>query len=404
MDVKKKVLYGVVILLTILLLADVALLVRSGTLRKEPEPSAEPAPIQLTPDPEQLAWEAAARAKAEVQAREEADVRRLTEQTAQYQAGKELLFARDFVGGIAALEALGDFRDSAALARYAASYEASEPVFEGTMISDVYLEKYCPHGKLYSLSRYGRMNGRWEYRGMFYIPDEVNAETTFVQYYSGGRPGEDYLWYYGLYGYFDEYYPNAILVFANEPGTGDMYGRNQIQWDVLRHLAWECGTIVHDLSTIASSSGCYTAMQLAYQYYVNYGIPIRRVCTLDTGNYWDLEYMALNAEQCAVVAEAGTRFYLFEEPAFVNDLQKPAMQTLLRSGIDVTAYICKDDNHSIISQNAYSMGLFSFCAGERMELPAFEYFPVPLYEGITDLGDVSWPDKPADDPRTVYRN
>lgn len=135
-------------------------------------------------------------------------------------------------------------------------------------------------------------------------------------------------------------------------------------------------------------------MQLAYHFYVNYGLKINRVLTLDTGVYWNLDCYSLTQVQCNAVAEAGTEFYLFEEPAFIYDLQKAPIRYILQSGIPTTALICKHDNHDTISRNAYAYGLFDFCAGEEIDLPSWEYFPVTLYDGISQLGDIFWEDEP----------
>lgn len=362
-------------------------------LRGATDPTPVPAP---TLSPQEI--EAMRRAEEEERA-----ARELAEKTEKYNEAKELLFTRQFDGAYDLFTELGDFDDSADLAEYTKSYQAGEPEYGDRVIDDAYLAKVFPEGKLYSLSDYGGAHGIYRrFKGMLYVPDEVNTETAFVQYFGGGGHEEDYLWYEGVYSYFDMYFPNAIIVFTNESGTTHIQERNAFQWDVLRQVAYECGTVVHDLATIASSNGCYTAMQLCYDYYVNYGIRVKRFVALDVGVYWTLDYLALTAEQCDVVAEAGTEFYLFEEEAFYYDLEKTAMQNILKSGIKATAYICRNNGHSVISQNGYALGLFSFCAGEDVEPPAFEYYKVELYDGIDSFGEVSWPPKPESDKRKVW--
>lgn len=365
----------------------------AGFMRSSPDPTPIPEP---TLSPEEI--EAIRRAEEEERAAKE-----LEENTEKYSEAKELLYTRQFYEAYSMFTELGDFSDSAELAAYTKSYHESEPEYGDRAIDDAYLAKEFPEGKLYSLSDYGGAHGIYRrFKGMLYVPDEVNTETAFVQYYGGGGHEEDYLWYEGVYSYFDTYFPNAIIVFTNESGTTHISERNAFQWDVLRQVAYECGTVVHDLSTIASSNGCYTAMQLCYDYYVNHGIRVKRFVALDTGMYWTLDYLALTAEQCAVVAEAGTEFHLFEEEAFCSDLGKPAMQNILKSDIKATAYICRNNGHSVISQNGYALGLFSFCAGEDVEPPAFEYYKVELYDGIESFGEISWPPKPESDTRKVW--
>lgn len=382
-------------LIAAILLAAVMLTLPGCVDRTKSRPDPTPTP-EPTLSPAEV--EAMRRAEEEKRAAEE-----LAENTEKYNEAKELLYTRHFDEAYDLFTELGDFNDSAELAEFTRSYQAGEPEYGDRAIDDAYLAKVFPEGKLYSLSDYGAAHGIYRrFKGMLYVPNEVNTETAFVQYYGGGGHEEDYLWYGGVYSYFDMYFPNAIFVFTNESGTTHIQERNTLQWDVLRQVAYECGTVVHDLSTIASSNGCYTAMQLCYDYYVNYGIRIERFLALDVGVYWTLDYLALTAEQCDVVAEAGTVFYLFEEEAFYYDLEKAAVQNILKSGITAMAYICRNDGHSVISQNAYALGLFSFCAGEDIEIPDFEYYAVILYDGINSFGKVSWPSQPESDKRKVW--
>lgn len=382
-------------LIVAIILAAVMLSLPGCVDRTKSTPSPIPMP-EPTLSPEKV--EVMRRAEDEKSAAKE-----LAENKEKYNEAVHLLYTRHFDEAYDLFTDLGGFNDSAELAEYTCSYQTGEPEYGDRAIDDAYLAKVFPEGKLYSLSDYGAAHGMYyRFKGMLYVPDEINVETAFVQYFGGGGHEEDYLWYEGVYSYFDMYFPNAIIVFTNESGTTHIQERNTLQWDVLRQVAYECGTIVHDLSTIASSNGCYTAMQLCYDYYVNYGIRVKRFVALDVGVYWTLDYLALTAEQCDVVAEAGTEFYLFEEEAFYYDLEKAAVQNILKSGIMATAYICRNDGHSVISQNAYALGLFSFCAGEDVEIPDFEYYGVELYDGINSFGEVSWPPKPGSDKRKVW--
>lgn len=373
----------------VLLAAVLLTLPGCGFMKSSPDPTPAPAP---TLSPEEI--EAMRRAEEE---------ERAARNLATYNEAKELLYTRHFDEAYSLFTELGDYSDSAEFAAYTKSYQAGEPEYGDRVIDDAYLAKVFPEGKLYSLSDYGASHGIYRrFKGMLYVPDVVDTQTAFVQYYGGGGHEEDYLWYEGVYSYFDMYFPNAIVVFTNESGTTHIQERNAFQWDVLRQVAYECGTVVHDLATIASSNGCYTAMQLCYDYYVNYGIRVKRFVALDVGMYWTLTHLALTAEQCAVVAEAGTEFHLFEEEAFFYDLGNEAMQNILKSDIKAAAYICRNNGHSVISQNGYALGLFSFCAGEDVEPPAFEYYKVELYDGIDSFGEVSWLPKPESDTRKVW--
>lgn len=331
---------------------------------------------------------------------------RLTEleNSARYREAKTLLFRREFKNAFVAFSLLGDYSDSAYWADFAANYPFIEPEFGDRMINDKYLNRSYEHGNIYSLSDYDRYNGRsLVYKGLVYVPDTIDNSTTFVQYYCGGDDGGDYLWYKGVYDYFLNYSPNAVIVFTNDSGSQYMHRRNAYQWQILSQLAYECGTVLHDVSVIGTSQGSYTAMQLAYDFYSDYGVKVRKCVTLDTGCDWSLNYLALTADQCGVLAEAGTALYVFEDFNFKKEIQYDAVQNILNSGMEVHAYVCKSNDHDCINQNAFSLGFFSFCAGEKISFPECEYCGVELYPGITELGELSWPPRPASETRTIYQ-
>ncbi len=363
----------------------------------------------LLPAAEDRAREREAEEQAQLAAAAEA-ARRMEEEEARlrlekkgedYAAAKRLLYSRNFQEGTALLKELGDFEDSKELADYVRGYIADEPEFGPNIIAPEYLEESFPQGKMYDISSYGRYTDGWKFRGLVYVPDTVDETTSFIQYYAGGGDSGDYLWYYGVYRYFEKYFPNAIIVFTNESGIRHIGWRNEMQWDVLRQIAYECGTIVHDLSVIGSSNGCYTALSLAWDYYENYGLKVKRVCTLDTGCTWDLGYASLTREQCAQVAEAGTELFLFEGDDFEKDLDKQAVADILQSEIELHTYICKHGGHDDITHTAFRLGIFDFCIDPETGLPEYEYCPVEIEPGMEELEDVSWPETPEDEVSSI---
>ena len=270
------------------------------------------------------------------------------------------------------------------------------------MIDGQFLKARYSGGKLYSLSDYGMAYGStFKYKGMFYIPDSIDENTAFVQYYAGGGAGEDYLWYHGVYEYFKIYSPNAIIVFTNDSGCNYIETRDEFQWDILRQLAYECGTIVHDVSTIGSSQGCYTAMRAVYDF-LQYGVNVNNCVTLDTGCYWETDSIALTREQCDVVSAAGVYFYLLEEEEFYRDLWKPAIRNVLDSGVTSFAVICRNGQHNTVSQNAFFLGVFSFTADRSFGLPPYEYCVLEMAPGDYELGEITWTDIPEDCPYYVH--
>lgn len=136
-----------------------------------------------------------------------------------YRSAKELLFSRQFEEAIDLFDSLDNYADSRSLSEYARFYLDTEPEFGDAFLSDNYIRKTYKAGKLYSLSNYGKYRNCSIYKGDIYVPDSINADTSFVQYFCRGGEGEDYLWYRGMYDYFETYSPNAIIVFTNESGT-----------------------------------------------------------------------------------------------------------------------------------------------------------------------------------------
>lgn len=289
-----------------------------------------------------------------------------------YIAAKKKLYNREFHEARELFVDLGAYKDSEHLAEECLNYPLSEPLFKGTLINDEMLDITYPKGKLYNHNYYG----------MFYIPDEVNEKTTFVLYHSGGGGLEDYLYYSGVYRYFDNYFPNSIIFFTNNSGYNRIELKNREMYAILQQLAYECGTIVHDVSLVGSSSGCYTAMKAVISFYQDYGIKVTNVCCLDVGLEWN-DSQVLRDWECDIAAETGTVFYLFEQQEVGMNF-KP-IRLMVDHGVNTYVIICKDDNHNNISANAYVHGIFSWSGGdESIILPESEYYFVKLKQGMKE--------------------
>ena len=61
----------------------------------------------------------------------------------------------------------------------------------------------------------------------------------------------------------------------------------------------------------------------------------------------------------------------------------PAIQDMVRHGIDVWLITCSSANHSAISKNAFLYGIFSWSGGEGITLPSSEYVFTHLTPNIT---------------------
>ena len=282
-----------------------------------------------------------------------------TSLSARYQQAKELLYTRHFAEAEAIFKSLGPYADSPELASFCLSYPASEIEFENKLLRSDTKNRIYSDGAIY-----------WCTKGPFYVPDKVTASTTFVLYYCGGDGTTNWLSFSGVFQYFKVYHPDAVIFFRNGPGESHLDAENITMYHYLQQIAKECGVIVHDLSTIGSSTGCYTALNAAASLYENFGIRLTNVCSLDAAADWDSWGMLSGAEMDSV-AEAGTVFFLFEQHG--KGTKSPQLQKMVDHGINTWLILCSSANHSAISTNAYNYGIFSWSAGEAISLPYYEY-------------------------------
>ena len=300
----------------------------------------------------------------------------------QYEHAKELLYTRQFGEAKKAFKELGNYRDSLELLAMCTTYPDNEPMFSGKLTADEQIDKIYPKGKLYK-----------HYYGLFYVPDEVNAKTSFVLYHSGGSGEENYLYYSGLYRYFGEYgyEPNSVIFFTDNSGLNRYEAKNREMFAIFQQIAFERGTIVHDVSAIGSSSGSFTAMKAAASWYQDYGIRMTNVCNLDAGVDW-VDARVLNDEECDIVAKTGTIIYCFEQPD--TGMNRPPIKRMVDHGVQTYIVACRHDNHNTISVNAYVYGIFSWSGGADFDLPDYEYQFIKLEKGMGDNPPVVWEPEP----------
>ena len=277
----------------------------------------------------------------------------------QYQQAKELLYTRHFTEAEAIFQSLGTYADSPELAVLCRSYPASEIEFDNKLLRPDTKNRLYSDGAIY-----------WCTKGPFYVPAKVTASTTFVLYYCGGDGTTNWLSYSGVFQYFKDYQPDAVIFFRNGPGETRLDQENIFMYHYLQEIAKECGVIVHDLSVIGSSTGCYTALNAAASLYEAFGVRLTNVCSLDAAADWDSWGMLTSSEMDSV-AKAGTTFFLFEQHG--AGTRAPQLQAMLDHGINTWLILCSSANHSAISANAFNYGIFSWSAGEAITLPYSEY-------------------------------
>lgn len=283
-----------------------------------------------------------------------------------YNHAKELLYTRHFSEAEEIFISLADFADSRELASFCRSYPSSEIPFDFPLITKPH--KSYSDGAVY-----------WHPRGLFYVPSEVTSHTSFLLYYCGGNGAINWLSYSDVFQYFKVYHPDTIIFFCNGPGGTLMDEQNIFMYHVLQQIAKECGVIVHNLSAVGSSSGCYTALNAAASLYDAFGIRLTNVCSMDAAADWDSWALLSDAEMDSVAA-AGTTFYLFEQHS--TKPNTPPIQAMVDHNIDTWLITCSSANHSAISKNAFLYGIFSWSGGEAIALPSSEYVFTHLTPGI----------------------
>ena len=277
----------------------------------------------------------------------------------QYNQAKELFYTRHFSEAESIFLSLGTYADSPELAALCRSYPASEIEFENDLMRPDTKNRLYSDGAIY-----------WSTKGPFYVPDNVTSSTSFVLYYCGGDGTTNWLSYSGVFQYFKVYHPDAVIFFRNGPGETRLDEENILMYHYLQQIAKERGVIVHDLSAVGSSTGCYTALNAAASLYDAFGVRLTNVCSLDAAADWDSWGMLTPAEMDSA-AEAGTVFFLFEQHG--AGARAPQLQSMLDHGINTWLILCSSANHSAVSANAFNYGIFSWSAGEPIDLPYTEY-------------------------------
>ncbi len=277
----------------------------------------------------------------------------------QFNHAKELLYTRHFSEAESIFLSLGTYADSPGLAAMCRSYPASEIEFENKLMRPDTKNRLYSDGAVY-----------WSSKGPFYVPNNVSSSTNFVLYYCGGNGTTNWLSFSGVFQYFKVYHPDAVIFFCNGPGATHLDEENILMYHYLQEIAKECGVIVHDLSAVGSSTGCYTALNAAASLYDAFGIRLTNVCSLDAAADWD-SWGMLTFSEMDSVAKAGTVFFLFEQHG--AGTRAPQIQEMVDHNINIFLIQCSSANHSAISANAFNYGIFSWSAGEPITLPYSEY-------------------------------
>lgn len=278
-----------------------------------------------------------------------------------YATAKTTLYKCDFESALNQFESLGDFEDSVEFTdycRYRIEKEKEPVNVKYTLESNISETKF-KGGTLYFYSFC-----------YIYVPNQCDENTRSMVYFAGGT-GENLLYLPGVYKYFENYSPNAVMLFFCESGYTHMKGIAQDAVDIMRQLELECHFVIHDFVLIGSSNGAYTAIRSAALMYEYGGIKAKSVLSMDAGDEWNLP-SHITDENLAVIADIKTTVYLFEQDNGVW-LKYDFIKHMVDSGVDVRVVECREDGHNRISVNLYKYGLFSWAFEEYSDLMPEEY-------------------------------
>lgn len=259
---------------------------------------------------------------------------------------------------------LGDFSDSAANYEYCLERLNAEPIPENRRYTALRnrIEDFG-EGYLYAVTV-----------GYLYVPHECDENTRCCIYFAGGA-GQDYLYREGVYRYLMKYKPNGIILFHYESCVTHWPGGIRNAAKIMRQVEQECNIVLHDMITVGSSSGSFTALHAATILPAEFNIQVRAALLLDAAMEWDMpKETLLSDEECELLAKTGTLLCLFEQPEAVDYEEIHRMADF---GDEVLVIVCADDHHNTISVKAYDCGLFSW-GFEEIELDPEEYTVVRI--------------------------
>ena len=251
---------------------------------------------------------------------------------------------------------LGDYRDSSRQLNNCQERIAAEAAFtENLLFAKYNIVDYFHNGTLYGNPL-----------GYIFVPDEVNADTTWLVYFPGGNGTGINLNVPCVYMEHQMFSPNAVMIYLFDNGWFDMRGFTLTLEELMKQAALECGIWFHDVVTVGSSNGCYPAMIASPVLYSEAGITVDAVVAFDPGNEWDTaDYALLTPEESDTMAEAGTRVYLLEQRDFSSyAMRVPPVADLVRHGNDIIVVECDNDGHNHIGPDAIRAGFYDWAMGQ----------------------------------------
>ena len=255
---------------------------------------------------------------------------------------------------------LGSYSDSPVQLENCNERISAQAAFDGNQIitAQNMVEEF-KHGKLYLHPL-----------GLIYVPDELGPETSWLVYFPGGCGERDNLsleciWY--EHGHFD---PDAVMVYLYSNGYYNIRTFLPSVLALMKQTALECGIWFHDVATVGSSNGCFTAIIAASAFYSEMGLTVENVLAFDAGCEWQVPAFALLAEdECEILSQTQTAVYLFEQHNFSDYAMDIApVAQMINCGVNVIIVECENDGHNHIGPDAIRAGAYQWAVNQQEQL------------------------------------
>lgn len=288
-----------------------------------------------------------------------------------YEEALQTLYSCEFESAKVRFDELGNYEDSKYWSEYCDyRIEKASELAKPRYIKDGFRLYDWPNGYFYSSDL-----------AYFYVPKEISSDTKCILYYPGGT-GADYILDTFSMPYIVEYFPqhnpNAVIMLFKNSGYTNMKATNSKAIEMLHQLELDLNFVIHDMIIMSSSNGGFCANRAAVQLWTEGNIKVRKLFDMDNG----MEWVGLNAgdnlndEECDLLAEEGTKVYLFEQPGVGMD--KEPIANMVNRGVDVTIVECKTKSHNDITVNMYRKDVFGWALEQYQNLDSEEYTLVKL--------------------------
>lgn len=280
-----------------------------------------------------------------------------------YTQGVGLANSGDFSRAHAVFEALGEHLDSKMMSERCLARLTMTEGSGRKIIDSANLFASFPTGALYIADT-----------GYVFIPEKRGESTEFLIFFPGGRDIEEPRDY--IYTCIENSSEDTLILFLYKNGLTDMPGKAEAALSTLKQAAEECSLTLKAPLLCGTSMGAYPAMHAAAYYYENHGLTVPKVLCFDAGVDWEETELTLSAYECAMLARAGTEFWLFEQ--YGVGMNREGINLMAASGCRVTMVVCANQDHNAILVDALNSGMIDWAFGRRGPIVSDNYTYIPL--------------------------